>query len=76
MTANGIKSYFLVLSGGKPGDRNRRLDSRVDRRLWDRGVSDMANLAMLFVGRMPVPMPGRLHGKYAHAKNQGQGQQS
>jgi hypothetical protein len=36
-------------------------------------VAYMAHLAMLFVRLMSVPVAGRLHGKQAHGKNQGDG---
>ena len=42
--------------------------------LWDRNVAHMTHLAMLLVRRMPVPVPGRLQGKQAHGKNQGDSQ--
>jgi hypothetical protein len=36
----------------------------------------MADLAMLFVGGVFMPVSSGLHGKQAHGKNQGHGQQS
>jgi hypothetical protein len=39
-------------------------------------VPDMADLAMLFVGGVLMPVPSGLHGKQAHGKDQGYGQQS
>ncbi len=46
------------------------------RGLRDRGVADVADLAMLFIGRVPMPVPGRFHGEDAHGEDQGDGQQS
>ncbi len=39
-------------------------------------MANMANLAMLFIGRVPMPVSGRLDGKGAHGENQGHRQQS
>jgi hypothetical protein len=36
----------------------------------------MADLTMLLVGGVLMPVPGGLHGKQAHGKDQGYGQQS
>ena len=39
-------------------------------------VAGVADLAMLFVRGVAMPVPGSLHGKQAHGKNQGHRQQS
>ena len=58
--------------------RNRRRRQHCDLRHWLRNsyVPHMANLAMLLVGFVSVPVPRRLHRESAHAQNQRQGQQS
>jgi hypothetical protein len=68
MVANGVESYFLAFGDGKSGDRNRRPHSYLRGGLRDCGVTDVADLAMLFVGGVLMPVPSSLHGKQAHAK--------
>jgi hypothetical protein len=75
MTANGIERYFLIFGDYKSGDGDGRLRAHVRRRLWDRSVPDVANLAMLFIGGVLMPMPGCLDGKGAYSQNQGHRQQ-
>ncbi|HEY4879335.1 MAG TPA: hypothetical protein VIH97_09445 [Candidatus Acidoferrales bacterium] len=36
-------------------------------------MADVADLAVLLVGGVTVPVPGCLHGKQPHRKNQGNG---
>lgn len=76
MAAKRIEGCFLIFGDGKPGHRNRRLYAHLRRGLRDSSVADVANLAMLLVGRVPVPVPSRLDGKGAHGENQGDRQQS
>ena len=76
MTANRVESKLLVFGNRKPRDRDGRLRFYLRRGLRYGDVPGMANLATLFVGRVPVPMPGSLHGKEAHGKDQGRRQQS
>jgi hypothetical protein len=76
MTANRIEAELLIFGGGKSRNRDGRLRCYLRRRPRYGGVPCVANLAMLFVGGVPVPVPGGLHGKEAHAKNQGHRQQS
>ena len=76
MTADGVKAYFLVFADSNSRDRDGPLDSDLRSRLRDGNVPDMADLAMLFVGGVFMPVPSGLHGKQAHGKNQGHGQQS
>lgn len=76
MVANGVESYFLAFAGRKSGDRNRRPHPYLRGGLRDCGVTDVADLAMLFVGGVLMPVPSCLHGKQAHRKDQGQSQQS
>jgi hypothetical protein len=76
MTANRVEAELLIFGNGKSSDGDGRL------RLYLRGgrryryVPGVADLAMLFVGGVPMPVPGCLHGKEAHGKNQGHRQQS
>ena len=63
------------------GDRKSRhsewgLQAHLHRGLRHGGVADVANLAMLFVGGVLMPVPSCLHGKQAHTKHEGHGQQS
>jgi len=75
MTANRVESQFLIFGGRKPGDRKGRLHSHLRGGLRHRDMGRVADLAMLFVGGVPVPVPGSLHGKEAHGKDQGHRQQ-
>jgi hypothetical protein len=76
VTADGVKAYFLVFADSNSRDRDGPLDSDPRSRLRDGNVPDMADLAMLFVGGVFMPVPSGLHGKQAHGKNQGHDQQS
>ena len=76
MAANRIEAELLIFGGGKSRDGNRRLRFQLRRGLRHGDVARMADLAMLFVGGVPVPVPGSLHGKEAHGKDQGHRQQS
>jgi hypothetical protein len=76
MAANGVESYFLTFGDRKSGDRNGRPHSYLRGGLRDCGVTDVADLAMLFVGGVLMPVPSSLHGKQAHAQHEGHGQQS
>jgi hypothetical protein len=76
MAANRVESKLLVFGDCESSDRNGRLHFHLRRGLRYGDVPGMANLAMLFVGGVPVPMPGSLHGKEAHGKDQGHRQQS
>ena len=76
MTANRVEAELLIFGSGKTSDCNGRLRFylRGGRRYGD--VPGVADLAMLFVGGVPMPVPGGLHGEEAHGKNQGHCQQS
>jgi hypothetical protein len=76
VTANGVRTCFLVFADSNSGDRDGPLDSDLRSRLRHCNVPDMADLAMLFVGGVFMPVSSGLHGKQAHGKNQGHGQQS
>jgi hypothetical protein len=76
MTANRIESEFLIFGGRKSSDCDRRLRFYLRRGPRYGDVAGVADLAMLFVGGMPMPVPSSLHGKQAHGKNQGHRQQS
>jgi hypothetical protein len=76
MTANRVETKLLVFDDGKPSDRDRRLRFYLRRGLRYSDVAGMADLAMLFVRGVPMPVPGSLHGKEAYGKNQGHRQQS
>ena len=76
MTANGIEANFLLFGRRISRYRNGCAQAHLRGGLWDRRVANMADLAMLFVRRVFVPVPGCLHGKQAHRQDQGQSQQS
>jgi hypothetical protein len=76
MTANRVETEFLVFSDRKSGNCDGRLRFYLRRGLRYSDVTRVADLAMLFVGGMPMPVAGSLHGKEAHGKNQGHCQQS
>jgi hypothetical protein len=76
MTANRVETELLIFGDCKSGDRDGRLRFNLRRRLRHSDVTGVADLAMLFVGGMPMPVAGSLHGKKAHGKNQGHRQQS
>jgi hypothetical protein len=76
VTANGVETDFLVFSEGKSRDRNGPAHAHLRRGLRNCGVPEVADLAMLFVGGVLMPVPSGLCGKDAHAKNEGQSQQS
>ena len=76
MTANRVEAELLIFGSGKSGYCDGRLRFQLRGRLRYGDVAGVADLAMLFVGGVPVPVPGSLHGKEAHGKNQGHCQQS
>jgi hypothetical protein len=76
MTANRVETEFLIFGDRKSSECDGRLRFYLRRGLRYGDVSGMADLAMLFVRGVPVPVPGSLHGKEAHGKNQGHRQQS
>lgn len=71
MAANGVEGQLLVFGYRKSRHRDGRLYTHLRSRLRDCGMPDMADLAMLLVGRVRMPVPGRLNGESAHGKNQG-----
>jgi hypothetical protein len=76
MAANRIETELLIFGDCKSSDRDGRLQFHLRRGPRYRDVAGVADLAMLFVGGVPMPVPGSLHGKKAHGKNQGHRQQS
>ncbi len=76
MTANRVETELLISGECESGDRDGRLRFYLRRRLRHGDVPGVADLAMLFVGGVPMPVAGSLHGKKAHGKNQGHCQQS
>jgi hypothetical protein len=76
MTANRVETELLIFGDRKASDCNGRLRFHLRRGLRYGDVARVADLAMLFVGGVPMPVAGSLHGKQAHRKNQGHGQQS
>jgi hypothetical protein len=76
MTANRVEAEFLIFGDCKSSNCDGRLRFYLcgGRRYGD--VAGVADLAMLFVRGVSMPVPGCLHGKEAHGKNQGHRQQS
>ena len=76
MTANRVEAEFLIFGDCKSSNCDGRLRFYLcgGRRYCD--VAGVADLAMLFVRGVSMPVPGCLHGKEAHGKNQGHRQQS
>ena len=76
MTAKGVEAELLIFGRCKSSDRDGRLRFYLRARLGYCDVADVADLAMLFIGGVAMPVPGGLHGKQAHGKDQGHRQQS
>jgi hypothetical protein len=76
MAADRVKAELLIFGDSEPCDRDGRLHLhlRCGARYGD--VPGVADLAMLLVRRVAMPVPGSLHGKEPHGKNQGHRQQS
>ena len=56
----GARSWLDFVSRKKALDWHKRLPFGLYRRLWDRCMPDMADLTMLLVKRVVVPMANRL----------------
>ena len=76
MTANGVEAEFLVFGDRESSNCDGRLRFYLSGGRRYGYVPGVADLAMLFVGGVPVPVACSLHGKEAHGKNQGHRQQS
>jgi len=69
MAANRVEAEFLIFGDGKSSDCGGCLRFYLHGRRRYGYVASMADLAMLFVGGVAVPVPGGLHGKEAHGKD-------
>jgi hypothetical protein len=76
MTADRVETKLLVFGDCEAGDGDGRLRCYLRGGRRDGCVAGVADLAMLLVGGVTVPVACRLHGKQAHGKNQGHRQQS
>jgi hypothetical protein len=76
MTANRIETELLIVGSRKSRDRDGRPHFHLCGGSRYGDVAGVADLAMLFVGGMAMPVACSLHGKEAHGKNQGDRQQS
>jgi len=76
MTANRVEAEFLVFGDRESSNCDGRLRFYLSGGRRYGYVPGVADLAMLFVGGVPMPVPGSLHGEQAHGKNQGNCQQS
>jgi hypothetical protein len=70
-----IETGVLIVGKGEPRDLDGRLHLHPHRGLQRSDVANVANLAMLFVGGMAMPVGSPLHGKKAHREDQGHRQQ-
>jgi len=69
MRAECFKLDCFFVRAHESGDRNRRKQRHLRASLRHGDVAKVADLAMLLVRLVTVPVPGRLHGKQAHRKN-------
>lgn len=76
MVADGVETKLRFFGDRKSRDRHRRLHGHLRRGLRYGYMPDVADLAMLFVRGVPMPVSGGLHGKNAHGDNQGYRQQT
>ena len=76
MTADGIEAKLLIFGDGKSRYGDWRLRFYLGSGLRYGDMAGVADLAMLLVGGVPVPVPCSLHGKEAHGENQRHRQQS
>ena len=76
MTANRVETELSVFGDCEAGDRYGRLCFDLSGGRRDGYVPGVADLAMLFVGGVAMPVAGGLHGEEAHGEDQGDGQQS
>jgi hypothetical protein len=76
MAANRVEAELLIFGDCKSSDCGGRLRFHMHGRRRNGYVAGMANLAMLLVGGVPMPVSRSLHGKEPHGKNQGHRQQS
>lgn len=71
MRAKRFRLDCFFVRGYESGHRNGRQQFNLRGGPRNRDMAYMADLAMLFVRLMTVPVPCRLDGKNAHGKNQG-----
>ena len=76
MTANRVETELRIFGDRKSCDRDGRLHLHLRRGARYGDVAGVADLAMLFVRGVAMPVPSSLHGKEAHGNNQGHCQQS
>ena len=76
MAANRVERELLIFSGRKSRYGDWRLRFYLCGGLRYGDVARVADLAVLLVGGVAMPMPCGLHGKEAHGKYQGHRQQS
>jgi hypothetical protein len=76
MRADELNSYRFVLRVQQTRKHHRRERLHVRRRLGDRHMAEVAYLTSLFVRLMRVPVPYRLDGEEADAKNESERQRS
>ena len=74
MRAKRFKFAEFFVGDYKASHRRRRQQRNSRRSLRNRYMADVADLAVLLVRGVTVPVPGCLHAKQPHRKNQGHGQ--
>jgi hypothetical protein len=67
---NGIEVPNEMLGGDEPRHRDGQLDRYRRRSLWCGYVADLANLALLLVGGLRVPVGKRVRGQRAQRKDE------
>ena len=75
MGRKGFKSNKLLCARREARHWNRCQQRDLRDGLRNRDVADVANLAMLLVGFVPVPVPGSLRGEKSDAQDQRDSQQ-
>ena len=73
MRAKRFKFTEFFVRRYKANHRRWRQQRDSRRCLRNRYMAEVADLAVLLVGGVSVPVPGCLHGKQPHRKNQGNG---
>jgi hypothetical protein len=69
MRAKRFKLDCFFACAHESGDWNGHKQCNLRDGLRNSNMAYVADLAMLFVRGMPMPVPSRLHGKQAHEKN-------
>ena len=74
--ADKVEVRYGFIANREAGDGSPNLQGNFRRRLRNRGVADVADLAMIFVVRVRVPVADRMRSKKSQRQNSGDGQQA